>query len=284
MRVLPSAAAVLAVLIVALLAASAPARAQATTRSQENVLETLDADQPIAGKYSLDIGLGTIMTARVDARASKIYPIVPYVSFRYDDLLALDENEARVNFIRPDGGLGSPGWRAGPMLKVDTGRPRFGSSGLQSLPAIDRTLEVGGFVSYTVGPARLRLNARGDVTGGHGGAIVEFVARSGFFQSGRLSLAAQAEIDWVSRPYMQTFHGVTPIEAAQTGLRAFAPGSGFNNADASVMGQFQIDKHWSIIGVLQYSRLLGEAASSPITARRRGVNRANLGSFVVYTF
>ncbi|MGZ6175989.1 MAG: MipA/OmpV family protein, partial [Candidatus Binataceae bacterium] len=199
MRAFSSFAAILAVLILALVAGSDPALAQAaSTRSQEDLLETLEIDQPAHGKYSLDIGLGSIMTARLDARATKIYPIVPYISFRYDDVLALDENEARVNFIKPEGGLGSQGWRAGPMIKIDTGRPRFTSSGLQALRSIDRTLELGGFVSYTIGPARLRLNARGDVTGAHGGAIVEFAARSGFFQSGRLSLAAQAEIDWVS--------------------------------------------------------------------------------------
>jgi MipA family protein len=285
MRTLPSAVAVLAVLFLGLVA-SGTARAQVSTRSQEDVIETLKTDEEeTTSKYTLDVGAGTIMTARLDAGASKIYPIVPYVSFRYDDLFAIDETEARFNIIKPEGGLGTQGWRAGPMLKFDTGRPAFSAtSGLQAIPKIDRTLEAGAFVSYTIGPARVRLNVRGDVTGAHGGTIVEFAARSGFFQSGRLSLAAQAEIDWASRTYMRAFHGVTPMEASQTGLPSFMPGSGFHNADFSIMGQFQFNKHWSIIGVVQYSRLLGDAAASPITIRRHGADRGNIGTFVVYTF
>jgi outer membrane protein len=269
--------------LLCVLAAVHSARAQSVSRSEMELLGTLDTrmDSLKHNEVSLDLGAGPILVSRVEAQASKLYPVVPYVSFRYSDWFALDENEARVNLIRP--GDGAAGWRAGPMIKIDIGRPQFHSPDLSALPKIAPSLEAGAFASYTLGPARARVEARTDITGGHG-AIVEFNLRSGIFKSGRFGLAMEVEADWLSRNYMQAFFGVDMTHGLLPRLTAYTAGAGFRNIDTALMGQFQLTPHWSVIGVTQFSHLLGAAADSPLTLRRGATNKINLGTFVVYTF
>ncbi len=268
------------------LALAMPAAAQTITRAQMDLLGSLDTrmDQMKQGEVSLDIGAGTILITRLGPMASKVHPIVPYLSLRYHDWLAWDENELRVNIIRPDSGAGGSGWRAGPMVKVDIGRGRFGAPELKALPAIGLTPEVGAFASYTIGPARIRLNARTAVSdAGHGGSTIELNLRSGLYENGGFGLAAETEATWVSGRYMRAFYGVNTSQA-NARLPAFMPGGGFKDVSVSVMGQYHFNPRWSLIGVTQYVHLLGDAADSPLTTRRGSLNRLNFGSFVVYTF
>lgn len=263
-----------------------PAAAQTITRSQMDLLGSIDTrmDQLKKGDVSLDVGAGTILVTRLGPMASKVYPIVPYVSLRYSDWLAWDENELRLNIVRPESGVGASGWRAGLMFKVDIGRKRFDAPDLRAIPSIGLTPEIGGFASYTLGPARVRVNARTAVSdAGHGGSTVELNLRSGLYQNGGFGLAAEVEATWVSAHYMRSFYGVTPAQATGR-LRVFTPGSGFKDFSTSVMGQYHVNPRWSLIGVTQYVHLLGNAADSPLTARRGALNRLNLGTFVVYTF
>ena len=272
-------------LLCAMTVASSAPHAQTISRTQIELLGTLDVNQEPAKKnqFTLELGAGPILVSRIEAQASKLYPVIPYVSLRYSDWFAMDENEIRISLIRPEAGNGTPGFRAGPTAKVDIGRPRFTSPDLAALPKLSPSLEVGAFASYTYGPARVRVTARTDTTNGHG-AIVEFAARSGIFQSGRFGLAMEVETDWLSRGYMQTFFGVDMTHGPFPRLRPFNAGAGFRNIDTSFMGQFQFTPHWSVIGVSQFSHYLGSAADSPITQRRGSANKINLGTFVVYTF
>ena len=223
--------------VCAFLMLSFSAQAQTLSRAQMELLGTLDTrmDSLKQNEVSLDVGFGPIMVTRMEAKASKLYPIIPYVSFRYSDWFAWDENEIRVNVIRPASGAGTSGWRAGPMIKVDIGRPSFNSPDLRALPRIEPSLEAGGFASYTFGPARARITARGDTTGGHG-AIAEFNIRSGIFQSGGFGLAAEIEADWISRSYAQTFYGVDMALGPLPRLRPYTAHAGFRNVDAALMG------------------------------------------------
>ena len=263
-----------------------PARAQTISRSQMDVVGSLDTrmDQLKKGDVTLDLGFGTIMVTRLEAQASKLYPVVPYVSFRYSDWFALDENEMRINIIRPESGVGSEGFRAGPDFKVDIGRKKFDSPDLRALPSIGLTPEIGGFASYTLGPARVRLNARTAISdGGHGGSTVELNLRSGVYENGGFGLAAEIETDWVSGHYMRAFYGIAPAQS-NARLPVYATGGGFRNIDFSMMAQYHFTPKWSLIGVTQFSHLLGNAANSPLTERRGAENKINLGTFVVYTF
>ena len=274
--------------LAALLLLTSPglALAQGGSRTLQDLVTTFDTrmDTLQPDVIRLRLGVGSILSTRLDASASKLYPAVPYVSFTYRDWFALDENEARFNLFSRNSEIGAAGWRAGPMLKVDLGRQPFHSPDLQQMERVDPTLELGGFVSYSLGPARVRIRVRQGVAGGHDGTVAEFDARLGFFKSEHLTLGLQLEANWASTGYMRTFYGVMPWNSSVTGLSAFDPGSSMRNTGISVLGEYKISAHWSVLAAGQYSHLLGQAAASSLTTRLGATNRTSVATFVVYTF
>lgn len=264
---------------------SGPAFAQ-VARPAADLLGVLDTrlDELDANKTRLRLGVGAVLTSRLDdAPNVRAYPL-PYLAFEYRDILAVDETQVRANVIGSDTALGRAGFRAGPMLRVDPGRGNVGKSGLPGLGKIPVSLEAGGFVGYTFGPARIRLRLRQDVTEGHNGTVGELDFRSGLYKNGGLGLGIQVQSVWGSRNYMNALYGLTARQAAATGLTMFDAGAGFKDVNVGFFGEYKFSERWSAVGAIQYVRLVGDAARSPIAERRGLADRVNFGAFVIYTF
>ena len=168
--------------------------------------------EPVS-RTELRLGLGSVTTSGLGARGkTKIYAL-PLLFFNYRDIVDLDEAELRINLVS-DGifqgsALSSSGFRAGPTLKVEFGRRAFGS-GVTGPGKVGTSVEIGGFASYSFGPARARVRVRQDIAAGHGGALAEFDIRSGLYRKNGLTIAVQLASSWASRRYMQSFFGVKP--------------------------------------------------------------------------
>lgn len=263
----------------------APARAQVLKPSEQDIVDTLDErmDQLPPDATEVKIGLGPVVTATLDDPGhQKIRPL-PLIFFHYKEYLALDENELRLNVLAADSALASSGWRVGPMMEVNFGRRTY-SANLSTPGRVNTSLEVGGFVSYSFGPARIRVRARQDVIAGHKGAIAEFDVRSGIYQNGGLTIGIGLMSTWASKRYMTSYYAVTPAQSAASTLAVFAPGAGFKDASVSLIGEYKFSDHWSMAASMQYVRLLGDAANSPITQRRGSEDRINSGVFALYKF
>jgi outer membrane scaffolding protein for murein synthesis (MipA/OmpV family) len=263
-----------------------PASAQTFNRPVEELLDAIDIhiDEPDPHAIKLRLGIGGIVTTRLDASTNaSAYPL-PFVAFEYHDLLAVDDTQARLNLIPSNSSLGQDGFRAGPMLRIDPGRGNFGQSGIHGLGRIPVSLEAGGFLSYKFGPALLRVRLRQDVTEGHNGATGEIDLRSGLYHSGAFGLGMQLETVWGSRSYMESFFGVTPVQAREARLSPYDLGAGFKDANATLFAEYKFSARWSAIGAVQYIRTLGAAGESPIVMSRGSTDRANVGLFVTYTF
>ena len=262
------------------------ADAQTYARPVTDMLGALDAhlDQAAPSALQLRLGVGGVLTSRLDdAPNLRVYPL-PYLSLQYKDVLSIDETQVRVNLIAPDSALGRAGFKAGPMLRIDPGRGNINRPGVPGLSKIAVSLEGGGYVAYSVGPARVRLRLREALTGGHGGTVAELEFRSGLFRRGAFGAGVQVATVWGSRTYINAFYGVTPAQAAATGLRLYTPGAGFKDVNAAVFAEYKISPRWAMLGAAQFVRLVGGPANSPIAERRGLTNRVNFGLFAIYTF
>jgi MipA family protein len=67
---------------------------------------------------------------------------------------------------------------------------------------------------------------------------------------------------------MQTFFGVDAQQSARSGLPVFSPDSGLSSSRLFFSAGYEIRLGWLIGGQLYVSRLLRDAADSPITQRR----------------
>lgn len=176
---------------------------------------------------------------------------------------ALTANYASMNLVD------HPNLRIGPTGLLRFGRSDVEDQAVASLPEIDPTLELGGSVAWeTVNPQDVRfrwrfgLDVTQDVLGEHKGSVTSASIRR-FFGIGRATIGALAIAgSYGSGNYMETYFSVGEGEA----LEAFEAGAGLRDLRLQAMVIQPLSRQWSLGAGVQYQRLLGDAADSPIVA------------------
>jgi len=166
----------------------------------------------------------------------------------------------------------SENFRFGP-----TGTYRFGRDDdiddpvVSRMEKIDDTLEVGAFASYVIktsGDIRDRMTFGGhiafDVGGEHDGYVASANVRR-WLPVGRFGiLGLGAGITYGSGDYMDTYFSVSSVDAVATGLPQYKADSGFRDARLLAIFIHPITKNWVAGTGVMYSRILGDAADSPV--------------------
>lgn len=185
---------------------------------------------------------------------------------RSADLIA---NFARVNL------LDHPNWRIGPAGTLRLRRGDVADPVVDRLPSIGATVELGGFVAYSVDVGddpRQRFAASASVTqdvlGEHEGFVAALSVRK-WLPVGRFgALGLALGTSYASADYTDTYYSVTPAGAAASGLRLFEAGAGMRDVRATAVFVQPLSKTFVVgVGAL-YGRMLGDAADSPIVAER----------------
>lgn len=162
-------------------------------------------------------------------------------------------------------------------LKIATGVSYVSGRKLEDTSFADESFDVGG-------SAGLVANARYIFDLG----AVEFTATQavggdveGLQMSGRIAtlipitkqfrVAPALSLAWQDGARRNSFYGVTPEQAAIIGGESYDYGSDFTNAGATLGAYWRDqDRHWRILGLVQYRGLLGEVKDSPLTAKDDG--------------
>ncbi len=236
------------------------------------------------------LGLGPVIAP--DYEGSDDYNIdpVPAVSLRYGNFLEVDNNEVKVTafnrlFNTSTNMGGGSSLRAGPLIRLDFGRDETDSPDLRGMGDVDMALELGAFVSYQwQGGTRVRLRARHDVIKGHGGMLAIADVIQPFIRSARFTLGGIVQATWASGPYMRSYFGVTAAQAAASGYPVYRPTSGLKDINAGLNASYRIADRWSVVTNVNYKRLMGDAADSPIVRIAGSPNQMNYSAFVVYSF
>lgn len=164
--------------------------------------------------------------------------------------------------------------QAGPVLNYRFGRSDAEDRAVRALGDLDPLLEAGGRVGVQylgLGSIPFRLRAgvtvMGDVTGQYGGVSVipsgslwVPLSREVFIGAGALARFAPAS-------HNRYYFGVTSAGAAASGLPAYAPKGGATTFTAWPAVVWRINERWALGGGLAYTRILGDAADSPIVQR-----------------
>lgn len=185
---------------------------------------------------------------------------------RYVDLLG---NYLSVNLLDDER------WHAGPAALLRFGRKDPSDRVVDRLDDVDRSLDLGAFVSYTYSnPDEPRdrwvfsADFVHDVTGEHSGAAVAASVRK-WFPVARYGLfGLSVGSSYGSDDYMDTYFSVTAKGAAASGLPQFTAGAGVRDVRVTAAFVHPLSRTW-IAGVgAMYARLLGDAADTPITDLR----------------
>lgn len=239
---------------------------------------------PAKGDWAVSAGVGA--QYKPDYEGSDDYTIdpVPMLSITYRDIVFLRGATLGANALTIKGPGPNDRLRIGPLVRYRGGRDQDDNDALRGLGNVDTSVEVGGFVRYSVARWSLGLTAAQDVAGGHEGMLVE--ASGGYAMPLAKDLHANFGVSttWASDDYMRSFFGISAAQAARSGRAQYDAGAGIKDVGLSLGIEYDLTEHWGIGGSLGYKRLLGDAADSPIVAQDGSSNQFSTGLLLKYRF
>ncbi len=174
--------------------------------------------------------------------------------------------------------------KIGPVAQIELGRRVKHNPDLAGLGNVGAAAEIGGFVDYWPTPwLRARVEVRQGF-GGHHGVVsdetLDFVvpvAPQWVVSGGpRLTVATKE----ANTPYF----GVNAAQSAASGLPVYDVGGGLRSVGVGTQARYQWNPRWASYGFVEYSRLTGDVANSPVVAMRGSADQAMFGLGTTYSF
>jgi outer membrane protein len=100
----------------------------------------------------------------------------------------------------------------------------------------------------------------------------------------RLIVSAGPRFTWESTGATSPYFGVDAAQAAATGLSIFDAKGGAHSAGAGAQVSYRINPQWEVHSYVEYERLLGDAAKSPLVTVRGSPNQTTFGVGASYSF
>jgi len=122
------------------------------------------------------------------------------------------------------------------------------------------------------------------VAGSHNGYVLSASARLWYPLARATEIGVAVASSYGSENYMSSFFSIGPQAAARSGLAAYDAGEGLRDARLTVMVVQSLSKSWHVGAGILYSRLLSEAADSPIVDDRGSANQILVGAGFVYSW
>lgn len=196
----------------------------------------------------------------------------------------------RLSGARSSGLLGRPGedgsgasaelaegahWRLGASLGVDSGRSSGDDPRLAGLP--DQRATVRGKL-YATRDLGMRWSLSGhlsqDLAGRGGGTLGALDIGYGRFLRPGLRLSASLGLGLADAQAMRHQFGIDPEVAGRAGRPAHVPSGGLRDLHLGVTAQWAVSSVWFGFAGAGVSRLAGDAAHSPLVARRNSASLA----------
>jgi outer membrane protein len=174
--------------------------------------------------------------------------------------------------------------RAGPVAKFEAARKQYNYSELNGLGDVKAAVELGGFVEYyPVDWFRARVELREGVVG-HNGTVADFSADFIVPVIQRLTISAGPRFTWESTQATSPYFGIDAVQAMTSGLPLFNAKGGAHSYGAGTQVSYRINPQWEVHSYVEYERLLGDAAASPLVTLRGSPNQTTFGIGFSYSF
>lgn len=209
---------------------------------------------------------------------------LPHVDASYKDVVFVRGLAAGANLLNIRGPRPGDGLRMGPILRYRFGREEDDDAALRGLGDMDGAVEAGAFVSYSAGSLLADLTVAKDVADGHDGVLADAGIAWRATISPRMRGSVRASATWANDTYMKNVFGISPAQSARSGLRTHVAGAGIKDVGLAFNLSYSLTENWSVSGRVAYSRLLGDAADSPIVTDRGSKNQVGTFLTVAYGF
>lgn len=188
-----------------------------------------------------------------------------YRLYRYEN--SAESEFKKVEFqVEPVLGVSASREEDNDFLFFSRGTDRY----LRGLGDIDTGLDVGADLLLRTGPMRTRLSLRQEVAGGHGGFTAQLGLGTRVPLSGTTWLGIEAATTWADDNYMDAFFSIDRNQAFRSVYQRYDAHAGIKDASVAMRLDHDFTDSVSLVAIARYTRLLGDAADSPIVTGRGG--------------
>ncbi len=246
---------------VLLFAAQASAQSSAPLADWQNapgiVLRPLGGAMP---DWDFTVGMGVASLPAYEGSNSNRLAPAPEFDVRYKDIAFASMGEGiGVNILR------GATYRAGVAMTYDMGREHNAATRLSGTGNVDPALEPKLFGEIAFLPVIFHADIRARVTG-QSGVIGDLSAYMPVVANETLQVFVGPSVTFADDNYMNTYFGISPQHAQpQSMFRPYTANGGIKNVNLGVSAFYHFDKNWFVSASAGIEKLLGSAASSPIT-------------------
>lgn len=163
--------------------------------------------------------------------------------------------------------------RAGLGLRLDSGRRESESPELRGLGDVRRSLHLRLAVSYRLADGwRLRSVNTVDALGRGSGSQGELQLGRDIALSPTLAVNGALSLAWANRRHLQSYFGISPEQAARSGYPVTRMSTGLRDLTLSAGWRRALGPRWALFGGGGLTRLIDEAAGSPLVRERQSWN------------
>jgi outer membrane protein len=175
-------------------------------------------------------------------------------------------------------------FKLGPTAKIRFARKESDDDNLRGLGDVDWAVEAGAFAEYW--PAewlRTRIELRQGF-GGHHGLVSDLSADLVIPVMKQLTLSGGPRMTLTSAAATSPYFSITPGQSAASGLPVYNAGGGLRSFGVGAQARYQWSPLWASHTFVEYDRLAGDAASSPLVTQRYSRDQIQVGIGVTYSF
>jgi outer membrane protein len=234
-----------------------------------------------AALWTITIGVeGRVLPSFEGANSYTVAPIPMFSIRRAGTPVPFDAPRDGFGFSIIDTGQ----FQAGPAFKVDLPRREGSNSDLRGLSNVDWTLEAGAFAQYWVTPwLRARAELRQGI-GGEAGLTSDLTADVVVPLTSQVTLSGGPRMTLESNAATSPYFSITQTQSTHSGLPVYDAHGGVHSYGAGAQVRYAWSPQWATHVFVEYERLSGDAADSPLVALRGSRDQVQTGIGLAYSF
>jgi len=217
-------------------------------------------------EWDVTLGAGVSLRPTFEGSDRSVVRPLPVFTARWRDTISFGEGGVSASWHRKR-------FRIGAGLTFDPGRQDHSSGGifesgddrLKGLGTVNASLGLRGFASWRLGPVNFEVSATKYTGGQNEGVLASLGASMQLPLTKKLILMPHVRASWADGKTMQTYFGVTAAQSAASIFPQFNAASGVRDVRGGVNIIYQLSPHWFMAADTSVTRLMGDAARSPIS-------------------